>query len=318
VKNDGQHLVWNPNDKSITIKTSAKMIIIKANSTTALVNNVEITMEEAPVLYKDTLYIPMGFIAKELDRVAITDTLSKTVYIRDKKSFEKTKSILDNIIKCQSNCRKFKFEIKQGLDDTQVAYGEIDREKQKMHFFSPIEFNPEKVEYNIDKDTVYFRSGSQNCPLSLEQGKKWACFKIKPGRLSDSFNIPLSNSDAYCAGLTLAETKNELLLEGDIYVDEFYKRPNTYYDLALYNDIRSAHVRFTFDKKTNFMLSGVMDISYNSIYKKELQKDRLSFNYSQHNSKSINISYSDATEKYAEVWDMPLIISSFAYFELNK
>lgn len=85
IPNDDQHIIWNQQDKSVTLKSAddARTVFLSIGSLKGRVNDAEKTLNAAPVLYKNSTYIPLRFVADAMDMTVLWDAPTRTVYIRD-------------------------------------------------------------------------------------------------------------------------------------------------------------------------------------------------------------------------------------------
>jgi len=309
VKNNKTDMIWNAEEQSLTFVLSSKTYILKADCAELNINGSVKIIEEAPIVYNGVLYVSLSSIADNFGKIIEKDDLSKRIYVRDGAAFKKVQAIMLKIKNSQGAYKKTRFKLSSQYTNLS---GEIDRQNKKIRFKSLNDMMGQILEYYILDNTVYFHG-----PNLMEEGDSWGYFKLGGNVLAESYNIPLNYSNSLCAGLILTEDKKKgkIILEGDTYIDEFYKRPTIYYDMAVHSEIKKAHTRMEFDSKTFFMNYGSMDLSYRYLDEQGVDKDKITYTYSDYNNKSINITVSDKNIKQAQNYESTLIGSGFERFE---
>ncbi|MDP4094545.1 MAG: copper amine oxidase N-terminal domain-containing protein [Bacillota bacterium] len=119
VPNDDQHIIWDSNEKSITVINGSIKLYLKINDKNALVNDVPIIIDVAPVIYKNSTYIPVRFISQSLGLKVAWDTPSSMVLIRDPESYSKTEEVLKKSVDAMSAADKYKTQETAHLTITQ-------------------------------------------------------------------------------------------------------------------------------------------------------------------------------------------------------
>lgn len=312
-KNKKPVISWNPRKKTFSVSFNSKKLTYKIESSKVLVNDSIINADCSPILYKGKVYIPLEFTAAVLGDNVVREEYTDTVLIRKTKEFNKVRTVLKKIRTAQESYKRAKFNVYNGI---YTINGEIDREKKKMHFFSPFYGTNDKLEMYIIDNTVFFKNGVKGGSL-FGDNKNWSYFKIGRGMLGDSFNIPMNYEDAVCAGLILTEDKKKgkFILEGDIYIDEFYKRPTVYYNMTKYNDVRKVHTRLIFDGHTYLMEYGCMDVTYLNYFTYKIKKERVVYEFKDYNSSKINVSLDSKSRRNAKNFGSTLVGSGFEIFE---
>lgn len=103
VKNDDDHIIWDGKERSVTVIKDDTKIVLKIDNTTAIVNGEKVTMDVAPMIYKDRTYIPTRFIAQSLGKKVLWDGENEIVSICDQEVFDNIKNILDETIISMDN-----------------------------------------------------------------------------------------------------------------------------------------------------------------------------------------------------------------------
>jgi hypothetical protein len=312
-KNKKPVISWNPRKKFFSISFNSKKLTYKINSSKVLVNGSIINSDCTPILYKGKVYIPLEFTAAALGDNVAREEYTDTVLIKKTKEFNKVRTVLKKIATAQKSYKRAKFNVYNGI---YTINGEIDREKKKMHFFSPFYGTNDRLEMYIIGNTVFFKNGIKGGSL-FGDNKNWSYFKIGSSMLGDSFNIPMNYEDAVCAGLILTEEKKKekSVLEGDVYIDEFYKRPTVYYNMTKYNDVKKVHTKLIFDSHTYLMEYGCMDVTYLNYFTYKLKKERIVYEFKDYNSSKINVSLDSKSRRNAKNFGSTLVGSGFEIFE---
>jgi hypothetical protein len=80
VPNDDAHILWNNEQRSVTINKDSTKVFLKIDDSTAKLNDAEVTLDAKPILYKGKSYIPIRFVAqclgKAVDYVSATSTIT--------------------------------------------------------------------------------------------------------------------------------------------------------------------------------------------------------------------------------------------------
>lgn len=90
IPNDDQHIIWNQAEKSVALKSAdnSRTIYLSIGSLEGKINGSPHVLNAAPVLYKNSTYIPLRFVADALDMTVLWDAPERCVYIRDAVEYE--------------------------------------------------------------------------------------------------------------------------------------------------------------------------------------------------------------------------------------
>lgn len=80
-ENLGAEVLWNNEDKTVSIKKDDTDILLKIGDNTAVVNGVEKTFDTYPQIFEDRTYVPLRFISETLEMDVDWDGETKTVII---------------------------------------------------------------------------------------------------------------------------------------------------------------------------------------------------------------------------------------------
>ena len=119
VQNDDKHIIWNGEDRSITIikevakgnSTVSKKIFLKIGSNVASIDNADISLDAEAMIYNDKTYIPVRFVSQSLGKKVAWDGKSSMILIRDEDEFNKTKDLLGKINTALNSSDRIKEDI---------------------------------------------------------------------------------------------------------------------------------------------------------------------------------------------------------------
>lgn len=230
VSNEEEYIKWNSKEKSVTINSRGQNIYLKIGEKIAYVNGMSLTLDVAPVIYKDRTYIPARFISQSLGMKVGWDATSTTVLIRSQDGYKYVEEILNKSIKAMDTQKSY--SIQQDGETSITLKGvkalskvQISTKKniEKKLYFSKIKSQFETSQKNSQSSVDIFSDGIMTY---VKNDGKW---DIKD---TDSYDFTrfkeLVADDVLCSGLTIeAENTNEVILKGNInlkgFVDEYYK-----------------------------------------------------------------------------------------------
>lgn len=104
----GGEVSWNENAKEITLRYNSNTIILNIDNTTAYLNNQSYTLDAAPVIINDRVFLPIRFIAESFDfdvewneadnKIIITKSDIISNQVTDKEEEEETENGNDVLI----------------------------------------------------------------------------------------------------------------------------------------------------------------------------------------------------------------------------
>jgi len=97
VANDDEHIIWNNEERSVTVVTDTQTIWLQVDNATALVNDEAIQLDVAPMIYSDNnrTYIPARFVSESLGKKVVWDGSTTTVLITDTDRHNEILAILE-------------------------------------------------------------------------------------------------------------------------------------------------------------------------------------------------------------------------------
>ncbi len=272
VNNDNEHIIWNSQEKSVTVLKDSTKIFLKIGSNKATVNDEEIELDASPVVHKNRTYIPVNFIAKSLGMKVVWDGSSKSVLIREQEGFNQTKDILEKANTAMDgikNC-KAKMEISASTDigetnfDIKMAMDMVMDMLQKKISMN-MKMDMASISMNMDfyfaDNTMYMKN-----PISQEWEKSTLSESEYNKLFDDNSNVDiLDDSDALCAGLKEVESNNpdEILLKGDVFIGDLLKTASATQSSDLSNAIFDKFsVEISLNRNTYMMNSILMDTNF--------------------------------------------------------
>ena len=97
------NLTWDKGSQAVKIIYKNKELIIKINSNIAKINNLEVLISSAPVLYKNQTYVPLRTLTEFLDYFTIWNESSKTIFIKNAKDYFETNAFFSGLNSVVSN-----------------------------------------------------------------------------------------------------------------------------------------------------------------------------------------------------------------------
>ena len=297
VPNDDRHIVWNNDEKSVTIYKDSTKIYLKQGSTTAYVNDQPVALDAPVIGYSKNqrTYIPVRFVSECLGKKVIWDGATKTVLITDAKMFDNIKDILNKSnTEMENNSRKVKVVLDSNADVGNEEYGfkmnvkyllaaEVDMDKKSMHIYinyGMLGINRGTDMYICD-GVAYHKDPDMGIWLKrpLSQSELDEIFSKDSSANHSILNVneALGShiSDVLIAGLLIEETDNpnEILLKGNvnIYIEEIYNllRGTTENNAILDEALMGAkpnefYLEMSIDKNTYLINSIYMNVKCNA------------------------------------------------------
>ena len=127
------NLTWDKTRQAVKIIYNDKELIFKINSNVAKINNLEVLIPCAPVLYKNQTYIPLRTLTEFLDHFTIWDENSKTIFIKNAQDYFETNTFFKGLNDVISNVYDVKIDIINEIND--ISFGNsiyIDTRKNQV------------------------------------------------------------------------------------------------------------------------------------------------------------------------------------------
>ncbi|MGE5613343.1 MAG: DUF6612 family protein [Bacillota bacterium] len=111
VPNDDEHIIYNHAEKSVTVWYGQTKIYLRIGQNEAFVNDEPITLDVAPILYKNSTYVPLRFLAESMGKKVVWDGASRAVLICDAEKYNNIKQIMDKSAKEMAKVKKYKLDM---------------------------------------------------------------------------------------------------------------------------------------------------------------------------------------------------------------
>lgn len=290
VLNDDAHIVWNDSEKSVTAYKDNTKIYLKISSPKAYINDEPVDIDVSPVIYKNRTYIPARFVAQALGKKVIWEDITKSVLIKDESEFNHIKDIFDKAVISSRNVGKLKFKAEGSLslspEDENVdtilhATGECDNKKKIMH----MNMNMKSVATGLSMDVEYYLVSNKlyiKNPLTGKWEEKDISLKASSSMNNVDDSAAIKATETACAGFTEEKGSNpeEILLKGDIYLDEFISAVNTSTSMDLSNiQFDKCYTEIYLDKDTGLMKREYVDLTITVKLPQGMQSINQKINY---------------------------------------
>jgi hypothetical protein len=275
VPNDEDHIIWNNEEKSVTIIKDSVKLYLKAGSCTALINDSPSELDTAPLIYSknNRFYIPLRFVSQVFGKKTVWDDPSKTILIRDEEEFQSMKAYLAQLESATAALEK----CRMGIDiSTDAVLGtasisvkssmttELDRQQKLMYQKSITEAGTLKTtaERYYSNNVLYTREAAGSWLEYAYSGEEFASL------FSSSDFISLVNAtDTLAAGLIryVDESTGEITLKGDIQLERLLEGLSA---SAFAVDLSRSETAVTIDPVSGRVKSIVMNCEGTGKYNK--------------------------------------------------
>lgn len=271
VKNDKEHIVWKDNEQSVTVLDGMNKVYLKIENTTAYVNGKAITLDAAPMIYKDRTYVPVRFVSQSLGREVGWDGAFKKVFIRSGEGYKRVKETLQKAFQATANAGKYKASQKLEISifNGNLAVGAkmegtnlIDtKNKVIYHKSKAVSVLPHSegtfamsTEYYLEKNELYTKN-----PLTSQWTKKI----LPKDQAEKNLNIfSVFESQSILASSMYIDdnsSADEILLSGKVCLEDIILPALANVKIQEYQ-IKDANVRIRIDKGTYFIKEISMDV----------------------------------------------------------
>ncbi len=281
VQNDDEHIIWDNEERSVTIITESKTIVLKIDSNIASVNGEEMILDVAPIIYSkiSRTYIPARFVAETLDKKVVWHDETRAVLVTEEENFNEISDILTKCNKTMQEIEKFKMALDYDISATHLDetksfnIGVAAHVDENEDIYMKMLMDMDMEEANPDQALMvpfpfvmeFYQVGDTSYFMSNIFGGQW--FKGP----SDESSTPMS-TDVYemegledptlVSGLILEETDESYLLSGNAYLEGYlgtamYPAAGDSEDIAY----DSYELEFTIDKTTFALEKMLFNIS---------------------------------------------------------
>lgn len=273
VTNDDEHIIWNNDERSVTVVTEDQTIVLQVGNNEATVNGETITLDVAPMIYAkyDRTYIPVRFVSESLGKKVVWDGSTTTVLIAEESSFNRVMELLTLSDTAMTETSKV-----LALDMTYNTQIEVDGEPQEMAITARAIVNAETEDYFIDMGismeimpgvpmdikTSIYQTGDVMYMMNPLSPGQWIVSDVDETTATSSFDfdaMSVGANESMAAGLVIVEeTDTHIVLEGDIYLEDLLNQASSS-GITPMDDTMSIdkyHVRLTLNKET-YKLEGM-------------------------------------------------------------
>lgn len=279
VPNDDDHIIYNSEDKSITIIYGQTTILLKIGDNTAYVNGEPLTLNAAPILYKNSTYIPIRFVAEALGKKVVWDGKTRTVLVCDEARFDSIQQLLTKSNEAAAKVKKYKMSMKVTAETKTgamkstfsiMADSAVDKAGRKMSMEMLIKMFG--IEFSSDSYFADKKAYSVNPLTGQWEMKTYTDKEYNEMFQSQANSNSIYVQDALCAGLSLAENTDDgdIVLKGDVYLADLYNSALAQQagrfgsdpaEIANASGFDSYDLRMVLDKDTYLIKSLVMKVT---------------------------------------------------------
>lgn len=235
VQNDDEHIIWNGEERSVTVIKDDTTIKLTIDSNTAYVNDEQITLDVTPMIYANNnrTYIPARFISESLGKKVLWDGSTTAVLITDQAKVDAVMEILEASNTAMDEVDRFKLDmlIDFSVESSEMPIvlkmnttGEFDLENDAIHSNSTFvtnmlfgaELKIESEDYMVD-GVKYSKSSMFNGPWTKQD-----VIDTSAEFQNADVTKTMEADEIMASGLTISdESTDELwVLEGGAYVTE--------------------------------------------------------------------------------------------------
>ncbi len=224
VPNDSKHIIVGKNKKNLTIDNGKIKIKMTTNSNKATVDKTSKTLNSAPIIYKNKLYIPVKSSTQLLGMKFAWDNIEKSVYIQTVNDYNKVKAILDKAIKTTKKVDKYIVNYSNATSVNKFT-SENKIDKNKMIDFSKCESSNINIDYYLVNNTLYRYYPLENREI-LPNEEEWVLKSFSKEQcqlwISQDDVSKFVISDILYCGLNIedSEKDNTIKLKGNVYLNE--------------------------------------------------------------------------------------------------
>lgn len=234
VPNDNDHIIWDAQKRSVTVKKDDKVIYLEVGNTVGSVNGKELTIDVPPIIYpkNNRTYIPARFVAESLGKEVLWDASTRSVLIADKENYNQVKDILTKSNEAMKSVNKYKFDMDLDVyvaqNQFEMKYGvnmdaEVDQKDKAVHMLTTIDM------FGIEMESESYLKDGYTYTKEVETGE-WKKEALNESQYEELFK---SNSDMssinekdfglLSAGMIVVKSDNadEIVVKGDVISSDF-------------------------------------------------------------------------------------------------
>ena len=235
VPNDDTHIVYNANEKSVTVYKDQTKLYLAVGNQTAYVNDQPVKLNIAPVGYNkyQRIYIAFRFVAEALGKIVVWDGSSNAILVCDAVQFDQIRQIMDRSDEAMKQAGKYRqvTDLKGTVKSGQITMNikmnveaNIDKLQKQMY----MKMNMDMLGMEIITDTYYNKNVSYfQDPLNQTWEKKTYLPAEYDMLFEDQSNMEmLLANDSLCAGLVRMPDvrSDEILLKGNVYLNQLLEK----------------------------------------------------------------------------------------------
>jgi hypothetical protein len=259
VQNDDKHIIWNSKEKSVTIYKDEIEVYLKIDSTDAMVNNEPVTIDVAPMIYKNRTYIPTRFISQSLGIKVGWDPIASTVLLKNESDYNSAKDILERTFTAMNSLERYKTSEsgKASVFTGKITILSITQDNTMYDFknkliYSTVDSSLEDGENKVDERLEYFTDGFTEY---VRSDGAWSGSPIELDKRKELFAFEdLLADDVLCSGLNYESdsTGSYISLKGNIDLKNY---SDGYFELVDIKDYRfkNVDVEILIDKETYYL-----------------------------------------------------------------
>ena len=266
---DAGHVCWDDADQTLTLRVNAETIVMKVDSVTAKINDRDMTLDVAPIIYKGNVYVPARFISEALGKRVVWDGSTVAVFIIDANDYGFIKSTISKANNAMQGIYTLKTQTDTKVDFSGNADGaafNVDmRAKGSSLYDAQSNMNYTQMDTYLADDEIkteeYYKD---NCKYTRNVLENTWEKKELPGSQFDSYVKACTNAiltasagDAFCAGLQVNKsltTGSTLVLSGNSFSDILFNQAETKsYAIPKDSIINDFSIDIYIDKTTNYI-----------------------------------------------------------------
>ncbi len=245
VPNDDEHIIYNHDEKSVTVWDGQTKIYLLIGQKEAFVNGESVSLNAAPILYRNSTYIPLRFVAETMGKKVVWDGRTRAALICDEAKYDSIKQILDKSDEEMAKVKKLKqvMDVKgnAALGDSAMntainATTALDMTSQK----GQMDLLIKTAGIQVQTSTYYADNASYtlNPLIGIWDKRTYTDAEYKELLKGKADNNVLNNNDILCTGLNQIDSEydEEILLKGDVFLSDLFEKVMAQKDFAINRD----------------------------------------------------------------------------------
>jgi len=207
VPDDNEHIIWNNEERTVTIKNDDVEVYLVIDSDVAKVNGEEVKLEAPAMIYNSRTYIPARFVGEALNKKIGWDGYENRVLVRDMEVYNEVKDTLDKATEKIDDMEKMRCALDldaggkvSGSLIKMVMKLEMDISQKEMYSSSVAEFMgmQSAVEQYFKDEKCYSKNeagewveiqSEDNFNTVMEEAKSFADIEITDETIYDTLTI---------------------------------------------------------------------------------------------------------------------------------